>query len=474
MNEKSLNIGHLSGLPKEWDRDLIPEIRRRIASSERKIVVLDDDPTGTQTVYGVRVLTDWSTQSLEGELASDARMFFILTNSRSLTLSASQSLHREVGANLRAVSEKIGIKMEVVSRSDSTLRGHFPGEIDALVDVLGYRSPPYLLIPFFLEGGRFTFDDVHYVAEGDRLVPAAQTPYARDVVFPYRSSNLREWVEDRTGGRIPAAGVASVSLEILRRGNVQQVVSILASLEPGSACIVNAASYRDLEVFVLGLIEAEDRGLVFLPRTAASFIRARAGLPARPLLKRSDLIENNSHGGLFMVGSHVPKTTAQLESLLKQTSIRSVEVSVDKLLDGNARGGVISAVAETVNAGLRAGSDVVVYTSRGLLKGTGQQSSVSIGQLVSDGLVSILQAVEYQPRYLVAKGGNTSSELATKALRVRRPLAIGQVLPGVPVWELDSGSRYPGMRYIIFPGNVGDQEALVKIQKLLSFDQKGQ
>jgi uncharacterized protein YgbK (DUF1537 family) len=118
----------LNSLPPEWPDDLLPEIRRLMQIGGRKLVVLDDDPTGTQTVHGVAVLTHWPVDPVEAlaeELAGDNPAFYLLTNSRSLTLPEAQALNTNIGRNLTEAAA-------VVSRSDSTLRGHFSGEVDAL------------------------------------------------------------------------------------------------------------------------------------------------------------------------------------------------------------------------------------------------------------------------------------------------------------------------------------------------------
>ncbi|MFC1992427.1 four-carbon acid sugar kinase family protein [Chloroflexota bacterium] len=468
MNENTVcKTDFLKSLPPELAVDLLPDIEAKIKQSRRKIVVLDDDPTGTQTVHSINVLTEWSIASLEKEMKSDLSAFYVLTNSRSLTLTDSIALHEGIGVNLKKAAMQTGVRMEVISRSDSTLRGHFPGETDALRHALGMKAMPYLIIPFFLEGGRYTVNDVHFVDEGDTLIPAAQTPYAKDVSFGYSCSNLREWVVEKTGGAIPADKVSSVSIELLRRGKIEQIVDILGALEPGSACIVNAASYRDMEVFVLALIKAEEQGHNFLPRTAASYVRVRAGIRPIPLLMQADLTSKNIHGGLFVVGSYVPKTTAQLEALVEQIDIKKIEVNVKNLLDDKERFLEIQRAATMADQHIVEGKDSVIYTSRQLFKGSDSKSSISIGQSVSDGLVEIVLRVQYQPYYMVAKGGITSSDLATRGLKVKRALVKGQVLPGVPVWELGEESRYPGMPYIVFPGNVGDENSLFKIQQLL-------
>jgi uncharacterized protein YgbK (DUF1537 family) len=77
-------------------------------------------------------------------------------------------------------------------------------------------------------------------------------------------------------------------------------------------------------------------------------------------------------------------------------------------------------------------------------------------------LIALVQRITATPRFLVAKGGITSSDIATGGLGVRRAHVLGQLIPGVPVWRLGAESRFPGMAYVVFPGNVGDDRALAE------------
>ena len=453
----------LNALPPEWPEDLLPDIQKQVAGGGRKVVVLDDDPTGTQTIHDLAVLTQWSVADLQKELATDAPAFYILTNSRALNGDDAAALNAEIGRNLRAASHATGVDFTVVSRSDSTLRGHYPGEVDALAEALGEATAPQLIIPFFLEGGRYTIDDVHYVAEGDQLVPAGETQFARDAAFGYRSSNMAQWVEEKTGGRVAAADVVTVSLVDIRKGGSQRVTERLVKLGPGSVCAVNAASYRDLEVFVMGLLAAEAQGRRFVYRTAASFVRVLAGIAPQPLLALKELGVGSDAGALFVVGSYVPKSTSQLSVLLEQPHVVPIEVSVGRLLDEAERSGEIARAASAAGSAIVAGKNAVVYTSRELISGGNAEQSLAIGNVVSDGLVQIVQSITVQPRYLVAKGGITSSDVAVHGLGVVRAMVLGQILPGIPVWRLGEESRFPGMGYVVFPGNVGDEDGLASL-----------
>jgi uncharacterized protein YgbK (DUF1537 family) len=454
----------------EFQIDVLPLIRSKIEISGKKIVVLDDDPTGTQTVHGIPVLTEWSVEALIKEFENDLPAFYLLTNSRSLPLKAAQSINQEIGRNLILASNNTDRKFVTVSRSDSTLRGHFPGEVEALERALGDDFDGWLIIPFFEEGGRYTINNIHYVKEGEWLVPAGETPYARDTSFGYRSSNLTEWVQEKTGGRVSSDKVVSITLEDIRIGGPERVANILYTLQNSRVCIVNAVSRRDVEVFVLGLLLAEEQGKRFIYRTAASFVPVRAGITQRPLLSRNDLSLSQGGGALFIVGSYVPRTTKQVDKLLEKSQIQKIEINATKLLNKNDRRAELNGAAQQINRYLKEEKDLVIYTSRELITSYDGDRSLLVGQQISSGLVEIIKAISTRPRYILAKGGITSSDIATDGLNVRRALVLGQILPGVPVWQLGDESKFPNLTYIVFPGNVGEPDALVEILQVLCID----
>jgi uncharacterized protein YgbK (DUF1537 family) len=454
----------LGSLPPEWPEDLLPTIQALVKESGTKIVVLDDDPTGNQTVHDVPVLTEWSPASLRTVLAEPGAVVYVLTNSRSVTLPQAQAMNREIATNLRAASDAAGRDFVVVSRSDSTLRGHYPGEVEALVEGLGQTFDGTLIIPFFLEGGRLTIHDTHYVIEGDWLTPAAETEYARDTTFGYQNSDLRAWVSEKHQGKIKPQDVATIPLADLRTGGPDAVAATLSRVNSGQVCVVNAATYRDMEVFVTGLLRVEAAGQRFVYRTAASFVRVRGGIAPRNLLTAADLVTSKSkNGGLIVVGSYVKKSTLQVEAAQSLPGITSLEVSVENLLDANSHDDEIRRVAGMADESLSAGRDALVYTSRRLITGVNQVSSLQIGQVVSTALVTIVESLSEVPAWLIAKGGITSSDIATKGLRIKRAEVLGQALPGIPIWRTGQESRWPGLVYVVFPGNVGGPNALAEM-----------
>jgi uncharacterized protein YgbK (DUF1537 family) len=441
----------LASLPPVWPVELKRRVRDWIAVHPRhKLIVLDDDPTGTQTVQNVPVLTVWDVATLRAEFAESGPCFYILTNTRSMVAEAAKDVNHEIAVNLHRAAD--GRPFTLVSRSDSTLRGHFPLETDVLAGELGPFDAT-LLIPYFEAGGRLTISDVHYVAEGDQLVPAAETPFARDAVFGYRNSHLPSWVEEKTNGRVKAGEVNSISLELIRRGGPDEVRKNLCDLPARSVCIANAAALEDIDVLAVAILESGRRILI---RSAAQIV---AGMIASPPSKGVKVVSATG-APLVVVGSYVPKTAEQLTHLLTNTDIARVELRVALLLDPGARCTAISEALVQLHTALGSRRGVVLYTSRELVTGSDAAQSLDIGNTVSDALVEIVQRLEIRPTAIVAKGGITSSDLATKGLKVRRAIVLGQILPGVPMWKLGAETRFPDMPYIVFPGNVGGPSAL--------------
>lgn len=453
----------LSRLPEESQQELLPAIRKEFLASAKTLVVLDDDPTGTQTCYDVVVLTAWNVSLLIEELRKKPSIIFILTNSRSVSSETAIAMAREIGKNLIAAKRESGREIVVISRSDSTLRGHFPQEVDAIAEALDISRAVRVLIPAFIEGGRLTIDDIHYIHENDKLVPVAETPFAADKVFGYKHSNLKAWVEEKTGGSIRAEEVVSISLTDIRVSGVDMVVTRLLSCAPGTICIVNGCSHKDLEAVVMALLKAEDAGMQFIYRTSATFVPLRAGLAAGKVYIPRAEETHSANGALVIVGSYVPKTTRQLHRLLRENKTHSVEVDVPTILRGNDQATYAGRIIAEVERMLRDGRDVVIHTSRQLQTASDVEGNLRINNTVSRFLVEVLSKTSVRPAFIIAKGGITSSDLATKALATTKAMILGQIIPGVPVWKLDEASRFPGIIYVVFPGNVGDDAALNKV-----------
>ncbi|WP_254390080.1 four-carbon acid sugar kinase family protein [Streptomyces sp. AC550_RSS872] len=444
------------------------EVAARISGGPR-LVVLDDDPTGTQTVADVPVLTSWTVDDLRWALRQDSTVFFVLTNTRSLSPEDAAARDREVVRALHAASAAEGTGYVLASRGDSTLRGHFPLETDVLTEELG-TVDGVVLVPAYIEAGRLTVGSRHWMRTADGLLPVGMSEFARDATFGYRSSSLPEWVEEKTGGRVPADEVLRVTLDDLRGGGPAHTARLLSSLRGGRTAVVDAVCDDDLRVLALALAEAEENGTQLLYRVGPSFVRARAGQAARAPLTPAELrpLRGNAPHGLIVVGSHVALTTRQLDRLRERGGIAEYELDVALLLDEKRRDAHIAGVAAAA-AGALDSADAVIRTSRVLVTGADANDSLAISRRVSAALVEAVRQVNAtrRPAFVVAKGGITSSDTATHGLGIRRAWARGTLLPGiVSLWEPADGPA-AGIPYIVFAGNVGGADALADALELL-------
>jgi uncharacterized protein YgbK (DUF1537 family) len=462
----------LAGVPPER-AVAVGEVARAVRQSGRRLVVLDDDPTGTQTVAGVPVLTSWTADDLRWALRQPAPAFFILTNSRSLAPAAMADLNRDVVAALADAARAEGADFVIASRSDSTLRGHYPQETDVIAEAqlqrAGQRTDGVVIAPAYLDAGRLTVNSVHWMQGPDGFIPVADSEFARDPAFGYASSDLRDYVAEKTGGRWRRDQVGRVTLDDIRRGGPDRVAEILGGLAGGRPAVVDAVTDDDLRVVVLGILQAEAAGARLLYRVGPSFVRARAGQGAAPPLDAAELTALGLAGaagrhGLVVAGSHVPRTTRQLERLLAMPGVARAELDVPAVLAPRTRDATVAATAAAVTAALAA-SDVALCTSRELVTTSGTDGNLAIAATVSAALTEVVRAVTAQrrPAWIVAKGGITSSDIATRGLGLRRAWARGTMLPGiVSLWDPDStaGGQSP---LVVFAGNVGGDDALAQV-----------
>lgn len=440
------------------------KIRSLLLQKPKAIVVLDDDPTGTQTVHNIPVITEWTEAVLEEEITKSP-LFFILTNSRSLQKKEAIELAFLIGQRLQKLAQKHQKELLVISRGDSTLRGHYPYEVDALAKGLGIAKAKHILAPAFFDGGRYTFDDVHYINEGAEFVPVGDSPFAQDNTFGYKASDLKDWIIEKSEGAVQKKAVQSVSVNQLRSLSTEKIMELLS--EPNKThIVVNATGFADLQSMALACLSTKQP---FILRTAASFVNAIGGIEPIACLEKKQLLNATEEkaGALFVVGSYVPKTTEQLHHLKKHSKATFLELNTYDVLKGEKFEEQLEQLSETINRELSAKKDVVLYTSRKVEKGATKSESLAIVNKVSKGVLSLVQRLTVRPKYILAKGGITSSDIATKALNVKRAIISGQVIKGVPVWKLGGESKLPDLSYIVFPGNVGDEGSLTEILKKL-------
>ena len=447
------------------------------AAGRVRLGVLDDDPTGSQAVHDVQVVTVLDEEAYGAALGGPAGTCFVLTNTRSLDEPAAVEINQRAARGLVAVAERAGVRLQLISRSDSTLRGHVMAEVAALQAVrraaAGRAFDGVLLVPAFLEAGRVTAGDIHWARLGADLVPVGETEFARDATFGYRASDLRDFVAEKSGGTIRPGDVASIGLADIRLGGPSRVQELLAQVRDGRWVVVNATEYSDLDTVACGVLRAEADGHSFLFRTGPSFVRALLGMGPKAPLRGAQIWPPGSPAasghGLVVVGSHVGQTSRQVAALIARGGVTGVELDVPALVRGDS---VITPAVRQVAAAL-GHSDVLLYTSRTVLAGglaIARAVSAALSQIVRETLAAAGSPGRERPAWIVAKGGITSHDVAVHGLGIRRAEVIGQLFPGViSVFRpLEAAPGAIGRPFVVFAGNVGDEETLRQVVGILN------
>lgn len=465
--EKILKTKLFENIP-QIDENLVDKkLQEALASLNKKIVVLDDDPTGVQTVHDVSVYTDWSEETISAGFAEENPMFFILTNSRAFTADYTTQVHKIIAQRIVAESKKTNKDFIIISRSDSTLRGHYPLETTVLKDTVEENSSikfdGEIMMPFFKEGGRFTINNIHYVQEGDYLTPAGMTEFAKDKTFSYKSSLLPEYVEEKTHGQYKTSNTVCISLADLRAMKVDDIAKQLINIKDFNKVVVNAVDYVDVKVFVIALIKAFHAGKNFLFRSAAALTKVIGGVSDKALLSREELIADNENGGLIIIGSHVKKTTQQFNELQKCSWVKFIEFNHLLVLEPEKLEAELNRIIAETEACIKNGQTTAVFTGRKRLDVGSEEESLKVSVKISEAITSIVARLSIQPSFIIAKGGITSSDVGTKGLSVKKATVMGQIKPGIPVWQTGAESKFPYMPYVIFPGNVGTPTTLREI-----------
>lgn len=438
-----------------------------MSNSQPKIIVLDDDPTGSQTVHSCLLLMQWDVETLRLGLTDEVNIFFILTNTRALTPEKAAEVTKEVCQNLKQALEAENIQdFIVVSRSDSTLRGHYPIETDVIAEELG-EFDAHFLIPAFFEGGRVTRDSVHYIYVDGVAIPVAETEFAKDSVFGYHHSYLPDYVEEKTKGRIKASDVERFLLNEIRNGTQERLIK----LENNQCGVVDGEIQADLDQFAQDILASTASGKRFLFRSAASILTSLARLGQQPIpaeemakYKPTDL------SGVVIVGSHVKKTTEQLENLLKELDTVGLEIDVTRLRDHpEQRDAILQETLTRIEQIHQSNQTPVIYTSRQELTFETVQERLDFGEAVSALLMDIVQGLPKDIGFLISKGGITSNDVLSTGLNLRSARLLGQILAGCSMVRTDKNHpRFPNLPVVLFPGNVGDSGGLATVYRRLS------
>lgn len=428
-------------------------------SDRTQIIVLDDDPTGSQTVHSCLLLLKWDVATLKEALLDASPIFFVLTNTRALGADEAAQITREVCHNLKQAIEEAGTEnFLVVSRSDSTLRGHYPVETDVIAEELG-PFDAHFMVPAFFEAGRVTLESTHYIEVGGVRTPVHETEFAKDSVFGYSYSYLPDYVAEKTKGRIAADQVQRLTLTDIRGGTQAQLRSL-----SGNVCVaVDSQQQSDLDQLAQDLLSVAGEGKRFLFRSAASLLTSLAALPQQPLApEEMAQYARGRRPGSIIVGSHVQKTTQQLVELLKLPDVKGVEVDVARLKADLSQAAVlereISAEVKEIYDG---GLTPVVYTSREELTFDTTAERLAFGTAVSQLLMDVMYHLPADIGFLISKGGITSNDTLSVGLGLTKVRLLGQIIPGVSVVRTEAGHpQFPELPVVLFPGNVGDVDGV--------------
>jgi uncharacterized protein YgbK (DUF1537 family) len=435
-------------------------------NQQPKIIVLDDDPTGSQTVHSCLLLMQWDVDTLRLGLRDEVPIVFILSNTRALTPENATQITREVCHNLKlAIAAENITDFVIVSRSDSTLRGHYPIETDVIAEELG-GFDAHFLIPAFFEGGRQTLESVHYLKIEGKLTPVHQTEFANDSVFGYHYSYLPDYVEEKTNGRIKAIEVERFLLTDIRQGSLER----LLQLKDNQCAVVDGEIQEDLDKFAQDLLKAAASGKRFLFRSAASILTSLAQLGPQPIAaEEMAKYKPTANPGVVIVGSHVKKTTKQLEDLLQQSEVVGIEVDVKKLRDyPNQKDSLLQDILNQVETVYKTGKTPVVYTSREELTFDTVQQRLDFGIGVSALLMEIVQGLPRDIGFLISKGGITSNDVLSTGLNLRSARLLGQVLAGCSMIRTEKDHPlFPNLPVVLFPGNVGNVQGLTTVYSRL-------
>jgi len=412
-----------------------------------KTIVLDDDPTGTQSASDVVVLLESSAELIEQALTA-ADSVYVLTNSRAIPEDEAVALMRAIRADALAAAERLGEPVQVVLRGDSTLRGHVFTETLVFAD----DASVILFVPAFPDGGRTTENGVHYVRQGSERVPAHLTEFAADPVFPFETAVLVDYVRQKSG-----RSASTVSLDRVRAGGAADA---LLDAPAGSVVLPDAVTNDDIRLIARGVEAARARGANIVVRSASPLAAALAGVESHGLLPTPLVPEPVPT--LVVCGSHTNGATAQL-SLLEAVAGPAIVIPTLSALDDPRGAGITTAA---VAARVLAATGVTTVTTE--RDRSADHNTLEHGRTVMEALTSSVRALLPLAEVVVSKGGITSADVARIGLGATRATVLGQVLPGVSVWRLVAADGAERL-YVVVPGNVGEPDALVRVLDALGF-----
>lgn len=432
------------------------------------VVILDDDPLGGQAVCGIPVYLSWNIDTLIKAFKKDDQAFFILTSTRSMGEEDAFSTCYEIAFNVATVAQRMGKTIQIICRSDSTLRIHYPVETEAIIKGMNdadLHVDGEIIFPFFEEGKRYTYNNEQYgLIEDGELLPVSQMEYAFDKTFGFMTSYLPEWIEEKSSGRISASSVKTVDLSQLRSG-WRNMVNTIFSENGFCVSVVDSIEYRDLFTIIHAVTELRNKGRSYILRVAASGVRAAIFNTNDKKMLQTVLEEKSPGKILVAAGSHMKRTTAQLSYLIDNSkTIKPVVFDQRTVFNTDSLRQEVDRAVSEIHAAVAKGYNVLLETRRERvdIAGASAEAQLALSVKISKSFMEIIDKVKKEFSCIIAKGGNTSSDIVRECFHAEYATVMGQLIPGVPVWRLPDGPLI-----VIFPGNVGETESLADAYKKL-------
>lgn len=412
-----------------------------------KTIVLDDDPTGTQSASDVTVLFDATADTITDALRT-AQSVYIQTNSRAIDEGAARNLVAAIHRDGIEAGHRLGTDIRFVLRGDSTLRGHVFAETEEFLT----PESIILFVPSFPDGGRTTLEGTHYVNVGGKNVPAHESEYADDPVFPFNTSVLVDYVQEKSG-RLATA----VALDGVR--SIAPLVQAIKSATPGSVILPDAVTDEDIRCIAAAVEQAIGQGASVVVRCASPLAAMLAGVASQGLLQLPVLPAPEPT--LLICGSHTAGASGQIATL-EATCGKPLLIDTETALNAPEVAG--QQAAASLRGRLNERGLAIVASSRDR---SAEHNTLHHGKQVMTALTSAVSALRSEVRVVIAKGGITSAEVARTGLAASQAYVMGQILPGVSLWRIDVDGAQ--LLYVVVPGNVGDDNTLLKVIQAFGF-----
>ena len=404
-----------------------------------RTLVLDDDPTGTQSATGVRVLFSWDEDRLRDAFTEHSSVY-LLTNTRSIDEDAAVALVRQIRENAEAAAASLGVSIRFVLRGDSTLRGHVFAESDQF---MGPESV-MVFVPAFPEGGRRTINNVHYVKIDGVDTAAHETEFARDPVFSFHGATLAEYVKEKSS-RTPV----TASLDAVRSA---EFASLLRSAPPGAVILPDVDDDGDITLMAAAIRDGGDHRDIVV-RCGAPLAAELAGVVSTAPFTPENQPPRST---LLVCGSHTDAAGRQLSAVEDRWGPALVLDTAAALTDPIAAGKDLAARAT------RKLTDTPIVVIASERHRRPEHNTLQHGRRVMEALTTCVADIVEHVDLVISKGGITSADVARVGIGANSAWVRGQIRPGVSVWKLTDRSDR-SLDYVVVPGNVGSTDTLVDI-----------